>query len=133
MTAPKCQPVIEAFILAVVVPALLWAPWGFAWFLIVLVIAAVHALCLGVPLVWLLRPRGWLNMATAVVGGFMIGATPCAIKMWRATTMGGMATGIQWPDYLKTLLFYGAFGALSGFVFRGYLWAREKTPQEHPT
>jgi hypothetical protein len=124
MTTRECLPVAEAFVVATVAPALLWLPWGAGLSFFVLLIAAAHALCLGAPVVCVLRDRGQLTMGMAVAGGFAIGAGPCALLML-PTTLNGTSTGFSVLDYLTVVLVYGGSGAFSGIVFGCYLWARE--------
>jgi hypothetical protein len=69
---------------------------------------------------------------TCVVFGFFVGAVPAGALTWPMqrlelhtiasvdgvpTIINGAITAARWVSYVKPLIYFGAFGALSGFVF----------------
>jgi hypothetical protein len=135
------SPVVEAFTVATVAPALaILAVDSTGWFWPALIISAGHAVCLGAPAFWFLRKRGWLNLCTIVVTGFVIGVVPFGICMWPrpgegssafvsgygATIVDGVVTAAGWRQYRHFLLVLGGLGGLAGFVFALYLWIRNR-------
>jgi len=124
-----------SFLFAALAPAsvmaALWyttkiAPMVFA---ITFAIALAHAVLLGLPLFLVFRSKGWVNVMTCVVFGFFVGAVPAGALTWPMqhlklltiasvdgvpTIINGAITAARWVRYVKPLIYFGAFGALSG-------------------
>jgi hypothetical protein len=124
-----------AFVCAGLAPALvmaaLWytakiAPTAFAF---TFAIALGHAVLFGLPLFLVFRSKGWVNVMTSVVFGFFVGAVPAGALTWPMqhlelltiasvdgvpTIINGAITAARWVRYVKPLIYFGAFGALSG-------------------
>lgn len=82
---------------------------------LVFLVALAHGLVLGVPLYLLARWLGWVNIATAVLGGFLVGAVP--IGLYLGLDVDRTLTMADWLAFGAVLIMYGAFGALGGFAF----------------
>jgi hypothetical protein len=95
-------------------------------------IALGHAVLLGLPLFLVFRSKGWINVMTCVVVGFAVGAVPAGVLTWPMhhpelhpnasvdgvpTIINGVITAAGWVSYVKPLIYFGSFGALSGFAF----------------
>ena len=144
MRAAKVLPVVEAFIVAAAIPALLVGLFAWSWsvFLVALMITSAHAVLLGLPLFLLLQMRGWVNVISAVAGGFLIGVLPVAAFTWPLrypelqtsawagnygqTMVDGVPTLAGWQQYFDAALFFGGFGASAGLAFWAYLWLRRR-------
>jgi hypothetical protein len=113
MGVGKVLPVVEAFIAAALIPALIVGVLSTSWgaFLIALMITGTHSLLLGAPLFALLQWRRWVNAWTAVVGGAVVGLLPVAVFTWplgfselKTSAWTGGATGKSWwTAYLHRL------------------------------
>jgi hypothetical protein len=102
------------------------APTAFAF---TFAIALGHAVLFGLPLFLVFRSKGWVNVMTCVVFGFFVGAVPAGALTWPMqhlklltiasvdgvpTIINGAITAARWVRYVKPLIYFGAFGALSG-------------------
>jgi hypothetical protein len=105
------------------------------------VIALGHAVVLGVPAVALLWHRRLVNWFTALATGFVIGAVPFGFISWPLsygntnawidhvqTIANGVPTAAGWIQYVRTLLTFGAFGALGGLACWLWLWIWRALP-----
>jgi hypothetical protein len=94
-------------------------------------VALGHAVVLGLPLYFVLRSKRWVNAATSIGGGFLVGVIPGGIFTWplrpgsrSSSSVGGVPTVIDgiptaagWLGYLEFVAFLGLVGAFGGFVF----------------
>lgn len=127
-----------SFLFAALAPAsvmaALWyttkiAPMVFA---ITFAIALAHAVLLGLPLFLILRSKGWINVMSCVVFGFVIGAAPAGVLTWPMhrpelhtsgpvagvpTILNRAVTAAGGASYVKPLIYFGSLGALGGFAF----------------
>jgi hypothetical protein len=100
--------------------------------LLCIAIAAAHVLVLGGPAYALLKWRGYVRWWSTVLTGFVLAAIPVALFTWPLrypelkttasfngvqTMVEGTPTAAGWTQYAHGVLFFGACGALSGFVF----------------
>lgn len=123
-----------AFLLAALAPAIAAAaltgsikllPFTFG-------VAFAHALGLGLPLFLIFRLKRRVNLISSVGIAFIVGALPMGVltwplAFWRApgqasingvpTVVDGLPTAAGWFYYVQTLVYFGLFGALAGFVF----------------
>lgn len=129
--------VVAGLLISAMAPALLFGLSGSSPRLVPLafVVALVHVVVLGIPLLAILWQKGWVNGPSAVLSGFVIGAAGVAIFAWPfgndgtttsagtiTTMIDGVPTLAGWLQYLLTVAVFGAFGALGGLVF--WLWLR---------
>lgn len=144
MRVAKILPILEAFIAAAAIPALVVGLFTWSWggFLLALMVTSAHAVVLGLPLFLLLHLRGWVNATTAIVGGFVVGVLPIAAFTWPLnypefktsawvgnygqTIVDGAPTPAGWQQYADGALFFGGFGAFAGLIFWAYLWLRRR-------
>jgi hypothetical protein len=95
-------------------------------------IALGHAILLGLPLFLVFRSVSWINVTTCIMLGFVVGAAPVGVLTWPmqypelhtgASVVGvpmiisNAIRTIGWTDYIKPLIYFGSFGAFSGFAF----------------
>ncbi len=127
-----------AFLFAGLAPALVMAAlWHTAEvvplaFIFTFAIALAHAVLLGLPLFWVFRSKGWINITTCVVFGFAVGAVPDGIMTWpiqhaalyanesvdgMPTIINGVITAAEWVSYVKPVIYCGSYGALGGLAF----------------
>ena len=115
--------VAAALLFAGLAPALvmaaLWhaakiAPVVFAF---TFAIAFYHAVFFGLPLFLVFRLKGWINVMSCVVSGFVVGAVPAGLLSWPPTNVNGVITAAGWVNYVKPVIYFGSFGALGGFAF----------------
>jgi hypothetical protein len=111
--------------------AALWLPAniGGSVFVLTFGMAFGHAILLGLPAFLICRSHGWVNVATCVIAGLVIGAAPAAVLSWPSqhpqftaplstSTMTDPAVLIAgWVNYLAPPAHFGMFGALGGAVF----------------
>jgi hypothetical protein len=77
-----------AFLFAGLAPALvmtaLWytAKIASTAFVLTFAIAIAHAVLLGLPLFLAFRSKGWINVVSCVVFGFVVGAVPAGVLTW---------------------------------------------------
>ena len=109
---------------------------------LVFLVAAGHALLLGLPAALLLASLNKIRWWSAIVGGFLCGAIPTAVWTWplrfselkssgsqwdgeqiRDTMIEGVPTAYGWFVYSQGFSFMGAFGVLGGLAF-WVVWAR---------
>lgn len=96
----------------------------------VFIVAAVHALVLGLPLFYLLRSMRRIGVASSALGGILIGAVPFGvltmISMFgpysassggRPTVINGVPTLAGWIDYAYAVGSIGMFGLAGGLTF----------------
>ena len=96
----------------------------------VFAIALGHALVLGLPLFAIFWARGWVNLASCTMMGFLVGALPwsvvVSVPILRGMTtwtngmpmlVDGVPTPGGWINILWGLAFFGTFGALAGLAF----------------
>ena len=125
---------VAAFLLAALAPAAVVVTLSGSLEVAPLVfgIAAGHAALLGVPIFLVFRAKHWVNLASCIVAGFVIGAIAVGVLAWPLrfpalhttgsvdgvpTIINGVPTLAGWLNYVELLVLFGAFGALSGFVF----------------
>jgi hypothetical protein len=119
-------PTAEAFIVAVITPAALFAlvtDWIMA--IPALYVTAAHALVLGLPLFLLIRQRGWLNLPTTMAGGMVIGLLPIAIvtcPLW----FNSSPTTFEWRSYISSACLFSALGGIAALAFSCYLRLRQR-------
>ena len=80
-------------------------------------IAFYHAVFFGLPLFLVFRLKGWINVMSCVVSGFVVGAVPAGLLSWPPTNVNGVITAAGWVNYVKPVIYFGSFGALGGFAF----------------
>jgi hypothetical protein len=117
---------------AALAPALVFAAFGGSYRLLTIgfLVALAHAVLLGLPSYLLARSKGWVNIASAVIAGFCIGAIPVGVltfpldsgksNVWVGgvqTIVDGLPTTAGWVEYLKGLLLFGGYGLLGGLAF----------------
>ena len=127
-----------AFLFAGLAPALVMAVlWHTAEvvplaFIFTFAIALAHAVLLGLPLFWMFRSKGWINITTCVVFGFAVGAVPDGVLTWPMhhaesymsasvdgvpTIINGVITAAGSAGYVKPVIYCGMLGALGGLAF----------------
>jgi hypothetical protein len=130
--------IVKALLSACLAPALLMAGlWSHAniagtAFIFTFATALSHAVLFGAPLIVMFRSKGWINLATCVVVGFVVGAVPAGFLSWpmhaaalyaAAPTDGAASVtdrilrAAPCASYVTSLIQFGAFGALSGLTF----------------
>ena len=95
-------------------------------------ISSAHVVLLGVPAYALLRWRNAVRWWSILASGFVLGAAPMAIWSWPLqyadlktsatfdgvqTMLDGAPTTAGWVQYLQGVLFFGAWGLVSGLAF----------------
>lgn len=98
-------------------------------------VSAAHVIILGVPAILLLNKLGYIRWWAVTFVGFLAGCIPIAILMWPvdlahrggfshwdgtkevALRENGIPTMAGWMQYAGISLYFGAFGAVCGFVF----------------
>jgi hypothetical protein len=114
---------------------------------IAFLIALGHALVLGIPFIAVLWWNGWVNVLSATLSGFVIGALGIAVSSWplrypelktnawtgaeRVQTMAdGVPTLAGWVEYLQGVAFFGILGVLGGFAWWSWLKLSHALPPE---
>lgn len=90
-------------------------------------VALGHAVLLGLPLVLILRRRGYRAWWLAPICGFLVGSFPAFLLSFltpdsasvdgTVTVAGGFRTWAGWIEMVKAVGFFGAAGAIGGTVF----------------
>ena len=123
---------LAAILFAALAPAAVFGFGSAQLATITFTVALGHALVLGLPAVWLGWATGRITLITSIVGGFVVGAIPIGVISWPLlypdlktsawsfgvpTMISGAPTLAGWFNYAAGVAFFGAFGAIGGFVF----------------
>ena len=101
-------------------------------------ISAAFVLVLGIPAYLLLRWRNAVRWWSTIASGFVLGAVPIAVFSWPLrfsqgasasvdgvpTLVNGIPTFAGWLQYLESVAFFGACGAVAGTTF----WLISRSP-----
>ena len=133
MSDKKNSYLFLAFVASAVTPALMFGVLSLSLKIIPITffVASIHALLLGVPLFLVLSHKGWVNVVTCAIGGFVIGSFLIGIIFWpwspgngsnatigdTKTIIDGVPTFDGWLYYLKSVSFFGLIGASGGLGF----------------
>jgi hypothetical protein len=130
--APSARPTAEAFVVAIVTPAALFAAVT-DWIMVIpaLYATAAHALVLGLPWFLFLRSNRWLNLPVVMASGMAIGLLPIAIvtcPLWLSSS----PTAFEWRGYVSSACLFSAFGGIAAMAFWAYLRLRQRMGPHHP-
>ena len=119
-------PTIEAFVVAIVTPAALFAVVT-EWIMVIpaLYVTAAHALVLGIPLFLLVKYKGWLNLPVAMGAGMVIGFVPIAVvtcPLW----LDSSPTAFEWRSYFSSACLFSALGGIAALAFWCHLRLRQR-------
>ncbi len=125
--APGCMVAVCAIGLICAFPFILMGQLGIAmvYFVAAMLVAAGHALLLGLPLYHLLSRKGRPGAATAMICGLAVGAAPSLIlALLIEPGSGTVAGGSGWWHWLEQRaallgipLFFGGCGLVGGLAF----------------
>lgn len=108
----------------------------FVVFLVAVVVAGAHVLCLGLPAVWVLHKFHRLRLWTVLAAGFVTGCIPVSVLMWPVhvpeikssssywngremvqAEIDGIPTLAGWIDYLQAVALMGLLGMIAALSF----------------
>lgn len=124
-SATRGFPTIEAFIVAIVTPAALFAVVTELIMVIpAIYVTTAHALVLGLPLFLLVKRKGWFSLSVAMTAGMIIGFVPIAIltcPLWLASS----PSAFEWRSYFSSACLFSALGGIAALAFWCYLRLRQ--------
>lgn len=108
-------------------------PLNPAMFLLVAVfalpIAFAHMLFLGVPLYLALAPHGRVGWISAIIWGFLIGATPFAL-LFGGFTIATAENADDIREIVRLAGYAGGYGSIAGLVFNAVLVLGERAKRK---
>lgn len=89
-------------------------------FIVIASIAAVHVVCLGIPVALLFAWRKAISWWSATLAGFAVGTTSVWVISWPRSGEVSWIDGkvhADWLGFLEALVYFGVYGAIGGIAF----------------